>query len=467
MVIFVAKKRNKKIVKFRKTSGINIGVIIFSIIFLYFLYYTYVYFTTTHISAYEVNQGSIAQETTFQGLILRDETIYNAEHSGYVNYYYKDASKASVGNYIYSVDTTGNFYNKISAMNDENLLISDETYRKMNHVVEQYLSGYSDMDFQQTYQFRYDMESALVDALNFNARNEISAAVTDASLKGLHAYPAEKAGLVVYYTDGMEHITVDNFTADMFDVKAYEKNNFLQRETISSGEAAYKMINSEYWNVVIPIDDELLAIIKDKENIKVEFKKDNSTAWGSTNFVTRDGKSYLILEFKNSMIRFATDRYLELELLLEHTTGLKIPNSSITTKSFFSIPKEYVRKGGDSNNDGVLLKSMDPKGTVSIDFVEITTFYETDEVYYIDSNDLRLGCVVQKPDSNEQYTLKEMSELEGVYNINKGYAVFRRIEKLFENQEYTIIASGTSSGIALYDHIALDSSTVQDGDILH
>ena len=45
--------------------------------------------------------------------------------------------------------------------------------------------------------------------------------------------------------------------------------------------------------------------------------------------------------------------------------------------------------------------------------------------------------------------------------------MFRRIEKLFENEEYTIIKSGTSYGVALYDHIALEAVAVAENEIIH
>ena len=44
-----------------------------------------------------------------------------------------------------------------------------------------------------------------------------------------------------------------------------------------------------------------------------------------------------------------------------------------------------------------------------------------------------------------------------VYNINKGYAVFKRIEKLSGNGEYFTIAKGTDYGLSVYDHIVLDA----------
>lgn len=462
----MTRNRNRKIVKYRKPFQFNIGVVFFVIIFLYLLYNIFTYFTTMHISVYEVKQGKIAQNTTFQGLILRDETVYYAADSGYINYYYKDGSKANVGSYVYSVDETGSFYEQMAAVNDGQLIISDESYEQLDAVAGQYLAGYSDANFQQVYQYKYDMEAALVEALNTNARNEIGNVMEEAAITGLHAYRAEAAGVVAYNTDGLENVDTSNFTADMFNTNTYQKENFLKRQTISAGDAVYKMINSEIWHVVIPISAELKQELAEEENIKVEFKKDNTTAWALAEITSKGGQDYLILEFKNSMIRFASERFVELELLVTDTTGLKIPNSSITTKDFITVPKEYITKGGDSNANGLLIEYKNDAGENVIQFIAVSLFYETEDSYYIDSDELALGNVVIKPDSNERYTLQNTETLEGVYNINKGYAVFKRINKLFENEEYTIVESGTSYGIALYDHIALDSSAVQEDDLI-
>lgn len=463
----MTKNRNRKIVKYRKPLQINIGVVVFVIIFLYFMYYIFSYFTTKHISVYEVNQGTIAQNTTFQGLILRDETLYYASDSGYINYYYRDGSKANVGSYVYSVDASGDFYKEMSAVNNGQLAISDTAYAQLDAVADQYLAGYSDMNFQQVYQYKYDMEAALIEALNSNALDEIQNHIQNTGMIGLQAYAADASGVVVYNRDGLEDVTVDSFQADMFDITNYEKENFLQRQTISAGDAVYKLINSEIWQVVIPIDAGLQKVLINEENIKVEFKKDNTKAWATSRIITKSGQAYLILEFKNSMIRFATDRFIELELIMTDTTGLKIPNSSITTKEFITIPKDYVTKGGNSDGYGVIIEYTNKDGEKTPQFTEVSLFYETDDLYYIDSDEIKLGDTAIKPDSNERFILKNTEQLEGVYNINRGYAVFKRISKLFENEEYTIIESGTSYGVAMYDHIALDSSAVKEDDIIH
>ncbi len=461
----MAGKRNRKIVRYRKPIQLNIGIIVFGIIFIYMLYFVFSYFTTSHVSAYEVTKGSIAQNTVFDGLILRDETVYEAAASGYVNYYCKAGTKASVGSYVYSVDETGDFYHQMTDTNNGQLMISDEAYRQLEAVADQYMSGYSDNQFYQMYQLRYDMEAALVEALNDNARAGIDQAL--GSTQGLTAYKAEAAGVVVYYTDGLESVTADTFTADMFDAASYKKENFLKREKIAAGDPAYKIINSEIWNVVIPLKEDLAKELREEENIQVEFKKDNTRVWAVAKIVERDGQPYLVLEFKNSMVRFANDRFVELELLLADTSGLKIPNTAITQKDFITVPKEYITKGGDSNKDGLLIERKTEDGkTLTPSFYQATLFYETEDSYYISSDEIRLGDVAIKPDSNERYVLKNTEVLPGVYSINRGYAVFRRIEKKFENEEYTIIKSGTSYGISMYDHIALDSRSIKENEII-
>ena len=62
--------------------------------------------------------------------------------------------------------------------------------------------------------------------------------------------------------------------------------------------------------------------------------------------------------------------------------------------------------------------------------------------------------------------MQNTEKLKGVYNINRGYAVFRQIEPLFSNDNYTIIKSQTTYGITQYDHIALDGDAVEEGQLI-
>ena len=54
-----------------------------------------------------------------------------------------------------------------------------------------------------------------------------------------------------------------------------------------------------------------------------------------------------------------------------------------------------------------------------------------------------------------------------MYCINKGYAVFRHIDVIYQSDEYSIIRNGTDYGISLYDHIALDGSTIIENAVVN
>ena len=89
-----------------------------------------------------------------------------------------------------------------------------------------------------------------------------------------------------------------------------------------------------------------------------------------------------------------------------------------------------------------------------------------EDKYYVDINLFSEGDYVVKKDSNNKYRIEETATLQGVYNINKGYAVFREITILADNEEYCIVEEGTTFGLAQYDHIALDADSVSDDQIL-
>ena len=146
-------------------------------------------------------------------------------------------------------------------------------------------------------------------------------------------------------------------------------------------------------------------------------------------------------------------------------TGLKIPQSAITTKEFFTIPKKYFTLGGDSSQPGLMLKHTE-EGQNTVKLVNPTLYYETEDYYYVDSEDISEGDLVLLPNSQSTYRVgTDKGTLVGVYNINKGYAVFKQINIIYENEQYAIVETKTAYGIALYDHIALDAKEIKENQL--
>ena len=169
---------------------------------------------------------------------------------------------------------------------------------------------------------------------------------------------------------------------------------------------------------------------------------------------------------QTAMVRYINERFVDIELAVNDQSGLKIPKSAITTKEFYTVPKEAFAQGGDSNNLGLLISKTTEDGEQVV-FVTPTIYYETDDFYYIDDEDVTAGDVALINNSSKRYTIgTDKDSLIGVYNINKGYAVFKQINIMYENEDYAIVEQKTAYGISLYDHIALDGSKLTENQLI-
>ena len=68
-------KKNKKVVRYKRPLNINVGMIIFAIIFLYLVFSVYTYLKREKIQFYEVVDGGIVSNRMYTGLILREEQL--------------------------------------------------------------------------------------------------------------------------------------------------------------------------------------------------------------------------------------------------------------------------------------------------------------------------------------------------------------------------------------------------------
>ena len=90
----IAKKNSKKIVKYKKYIGINIGTLLFGIVFVYMMVCIVMYLTSTHIAPYEVKKGSLSGNYKYTALALKSETVVEAPESGAVTYYAEKEQKS-------------------------------------------------------------------------------------------------------------------------------------------------------------------------------------------------------------------------------------------------------------------------------------------------------------------------------------------------------------------------------------
>ena len=426
------------------------------------------YFQTEHIVGYSVKEGSLTSNTIYKALALREEKIVTSTDAGYVNYFAREGERAAVGNLIYTIDETGKLSDYIKSNESGENTLSDADLSELKTEIVSFTSNFDRSDFASVYNFKYNVEGTVLKLANYNILENVDALNGASGTSLINYCYADESGIVVYSTDGYEDMTLQDVTKDSFDQDAYEKVHLVNNELIAKGDPVYKLTTNEDWSVVIPVDEELAAQLEEEEYVKVRFLKNQYTAWGKVTINTNaDGDSFAALTFTNSMITFCTDRFVDIELILEDESGLKIPNSAIVEKEFFIVPKEYVTQGGNSNNYGVLLETYDENGNATTKFVETNIYDETETEYYLDDSVLRAGNYLLKPDSTDKYAVSKTGSLIGVYNINKGYADFKQVSILYQNDEYSIVKSNTSYGLNVYDYIVLDAATVHDNEFIY
>ncbi len=460
-------KRNQKIVKYRRPLRINIGMIIFFVIFLYLAFYVYQYSTRDKVQPYEVTEGAIAGDRNFTGIILRDETTESARQSGYINYYIREGRRAAAGTSVYSMDETGEAA-KLLEENASSEQLADEDVANVKKALSAFSLSYSDMDFDQIYDSKYSLDAMVMEYANFNA---VSADEQLAEQLGgnFSQIQTPASGVISYSIDGFEDLDASQISESCFDRSQYSRAITHAGDLVEQGTPIFKVITDDNWSLVFPLSDADVTDFHDSTSLTVRFPGHGLTTEGAFSMITgTDGKPYGKLDFDRYMVQFVSERYLDFQVVMEVAQGLKIPVSAVTSKNFYLVPVTYLTTGGDTDQEGFNKEIYTENGTL-VQFVPATIYYSTDEFYYIDTSEgeeIHAGDYLVKPDSSDRFQVGQTASLQGVYNINRGYSVFKQIEILAQNDEFYTVKKGTSYGLSVYDHIVLDASAVAGEDQL-
>jgi hypothetical protein len=258
----------------------------------------------------------------------------------------------------------------------------------------------------------------------------------------------------------------------MFTESNYTATNLRNQTTVTAGEPLFKVVTEESWALYFPVDDRLMTELADTSSLRFRFLKDNETFSAPFSIIINDGTAYGKITLDNSLVRYVTERFQEIELLLNKKSGLKIPGSAIVERVFYRIPEEYAIKNQDTDKEIALkIQHFEDDGSSTVEYVTATVYDydEEDGVYLVDQQLLNEGDVILLEDSVKQMLLqeKDLETLHGVYNINKGYAVFREITVIDENEEYCIVESNNIYGLAAYDYIVLNAEDVTEDQIVY
>ncbi len=463
--------KDENLIKFRTRKEVNIGLVVAFGVLILLVVNIYRYITTPHLALFEVQAGSTGSEETITAMILRSETVYKTEQAGYLNYYYREGARVTKNAKIYSVNDSSELQDILN-LNEDNTALAINDINRLKGSIRNFCSDYSDASFLESYSLREDF---LSDYLRYRDVSMLDTlANQDTAQSSFVTVQSPQSGIVSYFSDIYDGYTKEMLTGEEFLPEKQTVPEYNKQTGISAIDSfAYKLISEESWELIIPVSEEIFDRVK-KNGTTVNFRivGDSVLYEKAYEELRIGGNSYLTVEMDRYGNDYLSERFLDVTLFLSARDGLKIPETAILTKEIYQIPDRFVmRGGGEEDVLGVSLERYDAEsGEVRPDFYEITPLFYENGYYYVAGEDMDSGQYIysagltSEPERAMLYSF--LTDMEGVYNMNKGYAVFRRIERITDVEDYVLIRAGLAGGAALYDHIVLDVSAVTNDVIL-
>lgn len=464
-------KRKKKHRKLRKAWIPNsIVLTIFMIIIAYLVIFTGIAMTRVKPSIYRVISDTRTETINEKGVIIRDEVVNKTGHSGHINYYVNSLSLAGKKDIIYTVDSTGSIYSNLTSEE----ISSDEDENSIYSLFYRFQTDRS--DFFSLYQLKSSLkEKAFIKSSQSVLTNLTNVIENYGNNNYFHVNYANESGIVVFGTDGFEDLKEENVDINTFQHASDTNLNLppVNSSKIEEGSPVYKLIRDEEWVVIIPITDEQAEKLKAYEYVDTILDGSSFKAKAKVETFVKEESYFAKLTFYNYMVNFAEKRFISVFINLDSVTGLKIAKSAVVEKKFYIIPSDFlVKKDEKYIEKGINLLTFDKKGNPFPKFIETTVYLEKDGFSYIAADgEFSAGDritkekdpgVVTSEDGEYFTTISKTDKLSGVYNVNKGYPEFRRIEVISDiDSDYYLIADDTSFGLSDYDNIILNAKAIE------
>jgi len=461
---------NRRVRKKAMQFKLNIGTIFFSVILIYLLIHVILSLRKEKLSIYEVQNSYIDTNINTTALIVREEKLVNADSSGYVSYYVRDGEKIGKNKTVYTIDETGSIYDKLMDIDSDDLVMSDDALTEVRTRISTYENYFSYSDFSDLYNFKYDIENAVLELTNEALIEQLTSLDDDTTNVSTYKKVQTKdSGIITYYKDGYEDFNIEHFKASDINKSTYKKTTLKTGEIINSGDPVYKLITSENWYLVAPITKEEYARLEEKETVKINISNSSKNIRCPFELKQQDGESFVILTLNQQMVNYINERYIDIVILMEQNDGLKIPNTSITQKEIYKIPIAYLSNGSDSTEKKFFnVKLLDDKGELTIKQIAPDIYIKDDSFCYVNPDDFADSDILINTDTNDTLVLSnaDTDKIKGVFCVNQGVASFRYIDILFQDDAYTIIKTDVPYSVSWYDRIVLNQSTVTENQII-
>lgn len=450
------------------------------------------------VSYQTVQLGVIDNSNIFQGIISREEKVFNSTRTGDIHYILSEGEKVatqgsiclvaksdeieSLKKQLYTLDY--DLYNKQEKRSDLSYYQAD--LYQINEVLKTELDQFVDSRYwdnpKSVYELRQSLDKTIEDRTALYIQDESKATegmkgerqeLVSSLKNNQSAQKASVSGIVSYTLDGYE----DKLSKEALSQMSYEQYKELLASTkklelslphlqAEANTPLYKIVTDNKWQLVTYVDSQEAAsynvgtyynvYFEESKQERVRFKLDEKLEEG---VMTK-----LVLSSSDYVADFLPHRAIEFSIGQNRAEGLKIPLKAIVERNMLAIPNTYLVEQGSEK--GVLMKQNQANV-----FVPVHIQYSDDDFSYImqqidNLESVGLGSVIESPQGSTSHTISDIQTTQGVYVVNGQFAQFKRIDVELSNDEYAILSKGKETKLKEFDQIISNPKHIKEDQLL-
>ena len=486
-----------------KRRGINRSVSVvsgmfFLCVFIYMTRAAMGFFSTTIPTAL-VDIGSREEPQAIQGIIIRNETVHSATRSGQVMFEVNEDDRVTRGILVASVgeiDAAREIIANLNRNEEEirNLAgrrgeispVTTEAIGRINDYITSLVvsraHSFTTIDIADIYSVRDRLMDA-IDNRNSQLFNDnvhvsgdlhrINQQIRELLGSELHDMHATDTGIVSFITDGYEAIFTPN---NMLSINEFDMNinidtaSLIPNREVEEGEPVFRVVGN-IWYIAAFLPSEMTEDFRVGDNIMLFISNDDLGHYVPMLFridsIDREQPQPLVIFLSTRNIHeFVNQRVVYIQMTDTVQRGLRIPNSAIVTKRFFTIPLGYIH--GETSHYVVVHTIEDGNINVPVELFDIPS----NTVAYIieETAGIELGIRLMPTDSEVLGSLllqmNHIYTMYGVFRVNDGFADFRVInvpetsDPELNPNDFTVLDPTTNSTLRRFDRIVLDPTSV-------
>ena len=472
---------NENIIKNPSRVPVTFTLIIFSLVLVYFAVQGIIAMNRKVPEAYNIGAPDADNVSgSFTGIVLREEKVVLSDRAGYVNYYAISGERISSGAVACTIDGNGDLEKKLHELYYGQDVLTLKSKLKIQNTIRSASLTYDRTNFSTAYLSKANIKASVLQALIQDGGESVIEGITDDSYK---SYLMDESGFMILWSDDLNGVTeLSSVSSEDFNLDLYTELGRESGEFISSGEFLYKEASDNKFMLAFLLSDDDMSSYSGKKTLSVRMSDGNEITGDFSVEKTSDGKNAGVISFAKYGMNYMSTRFVSFQILDETVTGFKIPKTAITSKSFFAVDEKFITEGGGTTSQsGVLVKDGEETR-----FVPCTVYLKQDgdtksfiigsDTAYIYSDELKAGMTViatagddeTENRRTEETVLGASASIEGVYQINNGYCIFKPILRIRNSLDtsYVIIEAKMRYGLQSYDRILLDASKGEENEIV-